>query len=83
MVDFVDSEERARETMLPHARVIPTAVKLEVWRRDRGRCVQCGAQDNLHFDHVLPYSRGGASILADNVQILCARHNLEKGAQIL
>lgn len=67
---------------LPHARVIPSEVKLAVWRRDQGRCVRCKATDNLNFDHVLPYSRGGASITADNVQILCARHNLEKGARI-
>lgn len=64
-------------------RVIPTAVKLAVWQRDEGRCVVCGATDELHFDHDLPYSRGGASITEYNVQLMCARHNLEKGAKIL
>ena len=64
-------------------RVIPTSVKLEVWHRDRGRCVVCGATDDLHFDHVLPYSRGGTSRTAENVQLLCARHNLEKGNSIV
>lgn len=39
-------------------RVIPTNVKLEVWKRDGGRCVVCGATDELHFDHVVPYSKG-------------------------
>ena len=63
---------------LEPTRVIPSAVKLEVWKRDGGRCVQCGATDNLHFDHVIPYSRGGSSLVADNVQLLCARHNLAK-----
>jgi hypothetical protein len=70
------------ELPLSRGRLIPTAVKLEVWRRDRGRCVKCGAQDELHFDHILPYSRGGTSITADNVQLLCARHNLEKSNHI-
>jgi hypothetical protein len=60
-------------------RVIPTQVKLEVWKRDGGKCVQCGATDELHFDHIIPFSRGGTSLSADNIQILCARHNLEKG----
>jgi hypothetical protein len=59
-------------------RVIPTQVKLEVWQRDGGKCVMCGATDELHFDHDLPYSKGGSSITAKNVQLLCARHNLQK-----
>jgi indolepyruvate ferredoxin oxidoreductase len=63
---------------LRHDRVIPSSVKLEVWKRDQGRCVQCGSVDNLHFDHIIPFSRGGSSLVADNIQILCARHNLEK-----
>lgn len=63
-------------------RIIPAAIKVEVWQRDGGRCVICGAVDELHFDHILPYSRGGSSITASNVQLLCARHNLSKGAKI-
>jgi 5-methylcytosine-specific restriction endonuclease McrA len=66
----------------PMSRLIPSSVKHEVFKRDRGRCVICGATDYLHFDHELPYSRGGAGITADNVRILCARHNLSKGARI-
>jgi HNH endonuclease len=64
-------------------RMIPTAVKLEVWRRDRGQCVICGAADNLHFDHDIPYSKGGSSLTERNVQLLCARHNLAKHDNIL
>lgn len=63
-------------------RIIPTSVKMEVWRRDCGKCVICGATDELHFDHDLPYSLGGTSVRAENVQLLCARHNLSKGARI-
>lgn len=65
-----------------HRRLIPGWVKQEVYKRDGGKCVLCGASDNLHFDHDLPYSRGGASINPENVRILCERHNLEKGAKI-
>ena len=64
-------------------RVIPSAVKLAVWKRDGGKCVQCGATDELHFDHDLPWSRGGTSITEENVQLLCARHNLQKHARIV
>lgn len=63
-------------------RVIPPQVKLEVWKRDDGRCVLCGATDELHFDHIVPYSRGGTSLVAENIQLLCARHNIQKRDQI-
>jgi 5-methylcytosine-specific restriction endonuclease McrA len=32
---------------------------------------------------VLPFSKGGTSLNAQNVQLLCMRHNLAKGAKIL
>jgi len=64
-------------------RIIPTPVKLEVWKRDGGKCVECGATDELHFDHIVPYSKGGTSLTAENVQLLCARHNLQKHDRIL
>lgn len=63
-------------------RLIPTSVKLEVWKRDGGKCAICAASDELHFDHIIPYSKGGTSLKAENVQLLCARHNLEKRDKI-
>lgn len=71
------------EPDLPHNRLIPTAVKLEVWKRDKGKCVLCGNRDNLHFDHIIPFSQGGSSLLAKNIQLLCAKHNLQKHDKIL
>ena len=73
----------SREIDLPHNRLIPTEVKLEVWKRDEGKCVTCGSSDNLHFDHIIPYSRGGSSLVATNIQLLCARHNLQKHDRIV
>lgn len=73
--DFIDRE-------VARSRIIPTRVKLEVWKRDGGKCVTCGAVDELHFDHIVPYSRGGTSLKAENIQLLCARHNLQKSAKI-
>ncbi len=63
---------------LEHNRIIPASVKLEVWKRDKGSCVLCESKDNLHFDHIIPYSKGGSSLVAENIQLLCARHNLAK-----
>jgi 5-methylcytosine-specific restriction endonuclease McrA len=52
-------------------------------RRDRGQCVLCGSTKNLHFDHDIPFSKGGSSLTAANVRLLCAKHNLEKSDKIL
>ena len=82
LVDDPDAVLRDAPQDPQHNRVIPSDVKLAVWKRDDGRCVQCGSEDNLHFDHVLPFSKGGSSLVAENVQLLCARHNLSKSARI-
>lgn len=72
----------AQETQQEHSRVIPTEVKKEVWKRDGGKCVMCGDIINLHFDHELPFSKGGTSLTAKNVRLLCMKHNLQKSAKI-
>src|SRR5438034_9892551 len=79
----VEKKSFGRVVDLPHNRLIPTPVKVEVWRRDRGQCVQCGSTKNLHFDHDIPFSKGGSSLTATNVRLLCAKHNLEKSDKIL
>jgi hypothetical protein len=65
-----------------HTRLIPSEVKKEVWNRDGGRCVICGETKNLHFDHDLLFSKGGTSISAKNVRLLCMKHNLQKSGEI-
>ena len=70
--------EEDTDIELDHHRIIPADIKFEVWKRDKGCCVECGSKDNLHFDHIIPYSKGGSSLVAENIQLLCARHNLEK-----
>ena len=78
-----DAEETVNNVReIDHNRIIPSAVKLEVWKRDKGRCVICGSTENLHFDHIIPYSKGGSSLVAENIQLLCAKHNLEKRDKI-
>jgi 5-methylcytosine-specific restriction endonuclease McrA len=47
---------------IDHNRIIPASVKMEVWKRDKGRYVICGSHDNLHFDHIIPYSKGMSSM---------------------
>ncbi|MEM1043770.1 MAG: HNH endonuclease [Bacteroidota bacterium] len=82
LIAVVEEHPSQTKRLPERRRLIPSRVKREVWKRDKGRCVVCGATDELHFDHVIPYSKGGASVTAKNVQVLCARHNLRKGAKI-
>ena len=59
------------------SRNIPASVKREVWRRDEGHCVECGSRENLEYDHIIPFSKGGSNT-ARNIQLLCERCNREK-----
>lgn len=62
-------------------RSVPQDVKIAVSVRDGGRCRQCGSADQLHFDHVIPVSRGGTNTAA-NVQLLCGSCNRAKSAKL-
>lgn len=62
-----------------NTRSIPQDVKIAVAARDGGRCRQCGSAVDLHFDHVIPWSKGGANTVA-NIQLLCGPCNRRKGA---
>ena len=48
-----------------------------VLERDGHVCAACGATTDLQVDHVVPRSLGGTHEMG-NLQVLCAKHNLEK-----
>ena len=79
--------DRAKDMMLveaaggPRREPIPEDVRREVFRRDGGRCAVCGADALLQFDHVIPVAMGGAST-PENLQLLCAPCNRDKGAAL-
>jgi len=74
-----------RQMLIPQtkraSRLIPHDVRIAVWQRDQGKCVQCGATQYLEYDHIIPHSKGGANT-TQNVQLLCRKCNLSKGARI-
>jgi 5-methylcytosine-specific restriction endonuclease McrA len=56
-------------------------LKVQVLMRDGNKCRLCGVTvtgENIHFDHIKPWSKGGETIL-ENIQVLCEIHNLAKG----
>jgi len=63
------------------SRRVPESVRREVFYRDGGRCVRCAAMEYLEYDHIIPYSRGGANTV-NNIQLLCRRCNQLKGDRI-
>ena len=67
----------------PVDKPIPSAwVKLNVWRRDQGRCVLCGDQERVWFEYIVPVWDGG-SVTEQNIRLLCERcKSHHKGAAI-
>ena len=46
----------------------------EVFIRDHGKCVLRGSEDNLHYDHKIPFSKCWTSIDAKNIQEIAAQN---------
>lgn len=60
---------------------IPQDVLDKVWNRDGGKCVKCGSQEKIEFDHIIPFSKGGSNTYR-NLQILCEKCNRGKSNNI-
>ena len=63
------------------SRRISQEVMDAVWNRDGGKCVECGSNENLEFDHIIPFSKGGANTYR-NIQLLCEKCNRSKSDKI-
>lgn len=68
-------------------REIKLGLRYDILRRDRFKCVICGASPStkidceLHVDHIIPFSKGGKTV-KDNLRTLCKNCNLGKSDKI-
>ncbi len=68
-------------------RTIRLGLRYNVLKRDNFRCVICGTSPatslecKLHIDHIVPWSRGGKTVL-ENLRTLCEPCNLGKGDKV-
>lgn len=65
------------------SRNIPRSVQFRVLKRDNQICGLCGnsvLDADVHFDHIIPWSKGGASE-ESNIRLLCSRCNRKRGDQ--
>lgn len=45
------------------------------------KCSKCGATENLHIDHIYPYSKGGKTVY-NNLTVLCESCNKSKSDRV-
>src|SRR5262249_58542339 len=79
--EFVPLETSSKIDNEEPDRYIPSSVKITVWRRDEGRCVQCKSREKLEYDHIIPIAKGGSNT-ERNIQLLCEPCNRAKAANI-
>ena len=71
-------------------RTFDESQRIEIYRREEGRCQQCLAEgrtndeatvpwNEYEADHILAHTHGGVTDLS-NAQLLCRQHNRSKGA---
>lgn len=75
MAALIKHELAKQEAMGP--RSVPAALRIEGLTRDGFICRYCGSVESLHCDHVIPYSRGGATV-AENLVASCKSCNSSK-----
>jgi hypothetical protein len=64
------------------SRTISRPTQFRVLKRENQVCRKCGqpvADNDIHFDHIIPWSKGGSSD-EHNIQLLCSTCNLKKSA---
>lgn len=72
------ASDEERRAILAKSYEISRQLREEVFNRDGPQCVYCGSTEALGIDHVIPHSRGGAT-LPFNLVVSCHSCNSRKG----
>ena len=91
---LIEYRETRRERRLQHAHAVKNAgnqpvgrmgisydVRRAVFKRDEGKCQECGSRELIQFDHIIPVALGGSSE-PKNLQLLCTSCNRAKAAEL-
>jgi len=68
----------------PKTRIVNTARRVEIYKRDNGQCYMCHEKlplEKIELDHLVPVSRGGTSD-SKNVAVSCQFCNRSRGNRI-
>lgn len=85
--DYIDIPNQSISDIHKTKRTPSARLKILVLMRDGNRCRLCGKEcneglHNIHFDHIVPWSKGGETTL-ENLQVLCSVCNEAKGNAVL
>lgn len=81
---FIKDELKKQSIATEDRHNIGLGLRYKVLSRDKFKCVRCGSSPatdltcRLHIDHIVPFSKGGKTVL-ENLQTLCEKCNLGKG----
>ena len=76
-------QPKAKKNSSNSSRTISDKLRYQILKRNNFKCCACGASPakdpsvELHIDHIVPYSKGGKTII-ENLQTLCSKCNLGK-----
>lgn len=85
-IPYVLSDKTKNDEKFLSLRVFPEQMKRRVYEKQEHECPMCKNSgintkydfDAMQGDHIIPWSKGGKTV-EDNLQMLCLKHNLEKG----
>ena len=78
---------RPQPPQAPHSRVVPRAIRREVYARDNSRCTftaegrQCAERAFLELHHIEAFALGGPTT-TQNLTLLCRSHNAYEGHRV-
>ena len=81
---LLGGEQVEHADMILNLRGFTLSQRRAAYERQKGTCKYCGGCfefEDMHGDHIIPWSKGGKTT-PDNLQMLCTACNLSKGAKL-